>query len=130
MPKRQKTFIGVAIFALLLAPFSFDTLTTVVPGWHTTIINYDTPGFYKILLPIYFFGISTIYRRLFKKDIKINKLFFRVHVLLSVLFIAYINHPFLEYIINPVNFNPQQLILEFKVYQSVAYLLLAGQLFF
>ena len=126
MPAKQKVFIAIALFSLLLIPFTFDVATSVTPGWHTTT-TYG-PGWLQVLLPVYFFFVSVLYRFIQKREIKVGSLFFGFHVVISVLPQLYINFLFVQFFLNPASFSPQQLLADYRIHQVVFNLFIISQL--
>lgn len=124
----QKIFIGIAIISLLVIPFTIDTATSVVPGWHTTI--YMGPAWYHLCSPVYFFGISFIYRLIEKAVVQISNAFFVVHVLLSILLIGYVHFPYMSYFFRAGHIDGQMLLTEFKMHQLVSSIIIILQLAF
>lgn len=84
MPHRQIIFIVLAVIVLLLAFLYFDMVTSVVPGWHTTI--YVGASLYQYLFPVLLLGISVLYRRIARRGIFVSRAFFIAHILFTVIF--------------------------------------------
>jgi hypothetical protein len=83
MPLRQTIFIVLAVLAFLLAFIYFDMVTSVVPGWHTTI--YAGASWHQYLFPVVLFGIAVLYRRIAKRGIFVSRAFFITHLLFTVI---------------------------------------------
>lgn len=83
MPLRQTIFIILAVLAFLLAFIYFNMVTSVVPGWHTTI--YAGPSWYQCLFPAILLGISVLYRRIARRGLFISRAFFITHFLFTVI---------------------------------------------
>lgn len=84
-------FLAFLILLLLTIPFSFDFATSVVPGWHTTILP---PYFIWGLIVVFVLLLVTIgYWLLSKRTDKINWTLFAIHFLLTIPTIIFLRFP-------------------------------------
>lgn len=86
MPRQQLIFFSIALFYLIIKIISYfslpsaDSVSLVVPGWHT-VISYTR--IYTSVFPIlYFFAIGLIYGTGFTKTIQ--RPLFWAHVIFSI----------------------------------------------
>ena len=84
-------FIAFLILLLLTIPFSFDFATSVVPGWHTTILPlYFIWGLIVVIVLL----LATIgYWLLSKRTDKFNWTLFAIHFLLTIPTIIFLKFP-------------------------------------
>lgn len=83
MPFRSLLFFLLAILALLFVFLSFDRVTSVIPGWHTTV-NIG-PNWYNVVFPVMLFAASLLYRTLSRRGFFISRALFVSHVCFTIL---------------------------------------------
>ena len=95
-------FIFAMLFTLTL-PFSFDIATSVVPGWHTTIL---TPHFLTtVAISIIMLIVTYAYWKLAKQIDKISLTLFLIHLVLTIPTVLFIRAPFLFLNIDGTDLN-------------------------
>lgn|GEM_PF-3517224 len=75
------TTIGFLLLIFTFMAISYDTFTSIIPGWRTTIM--DT----KIILSLFYLWIAIIliiYYLLYRKKIKINSTLYFLHIALTL----------------------------------------------
>ncbi|MBO9564851.1 MAG: hypothetical protein J7621_18895 [Niastella sp.] len=129
MPLRQTIFIVLAILALLLALLSFDRVTSIVPGWHTTI--QFGPTWHHFLFPVLLLAVSILYRRIALRDIFVSRAFFVSHVLFTVIvyFIANFGVA-VSYLFFDVLYDLQWMLFLVNAAWWAQWIVLAGQIVF
>src|SRR5688572_3684243 len=96
MQKKHIPFLTFLVFFFLTIPLSFinfstDYATSVVPGWHTTIL----PPYFlmNIFISIIILLVTFAYWKLSRKQIFLDWIVFLVHVILTLPVILYIIYP-------------------------------------
>lgn len=89
MPFRSLLFFLLAILSCLLIFLYFDSVTSIVPGWHTII--YKGPNWFQVVFPVMLLAASWLYRTLSRKGILVTRALFWLHVLFTILPYLYAN---------------------------------------
>ena len=94
--KKYIPFLVFATLVILTIPLSLDNFspdfaTSVVPGWHTTII----PPYLlmNLIVAIILLLVTLAYRKISKKIKKVNWKFFLLHLVLTIPLVFYIIFP-------------------------------------
>ena len=123
-------FLAFLILLLLTIPFSFDFATSLVPGWHTTILP---PYFIWGLFVMIILLLVTIgYWLLSKRTDKTNWTLFAIHFILTIPTIIYLKFPSIFLEVRSTDQNKLLEALEFRMRLiPVAWaLFIAGQILF
>lgn len=99
--KAYLPFFIFLLLSLVMFPFSFDTATSVVPGWHTSILS---P--YATMTGIYVLGLCLVtiaYWVLARRNKKVNLSFFIIHFLLTIPIFIYLLFPGMLFLSPPSN---------------------------
>lgn len=137
MIRTKITFIIFVIFTIIIFPYytilclNSDFLSSLVPGWHTTIIPARLISnlikfFILLIVSIYYFKLSKI-----SKEIKYKK--FVIHLLLTIpaIFIAKLNlYEFVTiYFYDPESFlTPIQMVILINIFINLLFFI--GQILF
>lgn len=84
-------FLAFLLLLLLPIPFSFDFATSVVPGWHTTI--YPPYLVWTLIVAIALLLAAIGYWVLSKRQDKINRTLYAIHVALTLTTVVYLKFP-------------------------------------
>jgi len=107
MKKSNITFIIFLILIILIFPFSFfqfslDYASSIIPGWHTTILPFQAIG--MILKCIILIFVALGYWKLRKANILIDKKIFFTYLILTIPAIIISNFSLYK-LLNPDNEN-------------------------
>jgi hypothetical protein len=97
--KAYLPFFVFLLLSLVMFPFSFDTATSVVPGWHTSILSpYATmTSIYILVLCL----VTIAYWVLARRNKKVNLPFFIIHFLLTIPIFIYLLFPGILFFSSP-----------------------------
>lgn len=102
----RQPFLPFFIFAMLFTltiPFPFGIATSVVPGWHTTVL---TPHFLTtIAITIIMLLVTIAYWKLSKQHDKKSSTIFSLHLALTIPTVLFIRAPFLFLNIDGADLN-------------------------
>jgi hypothetical protein len=129
----QSPYIPYFVFSvlfLLIAPFSTDIATSVVPGWHTPILAPHSIA--VIIVAIVLLLVTVAYWRLSKRKDRISYKLFITHLILTIPTVIYIRFPFVfqNYETTDPNELTQLVSLEIIIILAVYVLFIAGQVLF
>ena len=91
MKKSYIPFIAFLVLLLLTIPFSFDSATSVVPGWHSTI--YPPYFNWGLILIVFLLFVTIGYWLLSKRVDKINWTLFAIHFILTIPTVIFLKFP-------------------------------------
>ena len=93
MRRLHLPFFIFAMLFILTIPFPGDMATSVVPGWHTTVL---TPYFLTTIgITLVLLFVTIAYWRLTRRVNKINVSFLVSHLLLTIPAVIFVRAPFL-----------------------------------
>lgn len=123
-------FLAFLLLLLLSIPFSFDFATSVVPGWHTTI--YPPYLVWTLIVVIALLLAAIGYWVLSKRQDKINRTFYVIHIALTIPTVVYLKFPTIFLDANLSDQNELLKALEFRMKLiPITWILFAvGQLLF
>jgi hypothetical protein len=127
MKRQDFPFISFLIFLCLSVSFDEDFSTSLIPGWHATL----TPPFF--IAPIILFLVTLGYSILIRRKIKVNRVFFLMHLIATIPTILFIRIPYDYFILLGLqkSDDPMEvMMLVNKVIQWAYVLFIAGQLSF
>src|SRR5689334_17438965 len=92
MSKYYIPFLTFLLLLLLFAiPFSFDFATSVVPGWHITIVSYYS--IWKFIVYVILLSVTVGYWLLARRAYKINWAVFIAHFILTIPTVVFLKFP-------------------------------------
>lgn len=75
------TLIGFLVITFALMAISYDTFMSIIPGWHTTLINTQ---FITLAFFAWIAVVVILYFILFNKKIKLNKTLLFLHLAFTI----------------------------------------------